>query len=1361
MRRRILWTLAALCALILFVAVNAYFILQSTWFYDQVRQKLITTVESATGGRVELASFHFNWKTLRAEARGFVLHGTEPAIKAPLFRASSIAVRLKLISILRHDIDIQSLDVLDPRVNLIIAPDGSTNFPAPKVPSTSSRPAMQQILALAIGNFSLQRGIFEIEAQSAIPFAARGQNLDLRLAYSGAEPRYHGTLAIQPLDLSYDDYGPAPFNLNLALSAEANRIAIESGRIATAETSIELKGALENLADPRAHLQYSARVALPDIARIFRVPQLRAGRATVAGDGTWSPANGLSLVGDIHATGLEYRDDTIRLVDFRATGKGAVSTKGVDGSQLRLSGFYAHNSHREPLEGRVTSFALRGKDIALEGIDLAMLNGGFRGEAHLRQLEDYSVTGEFSGIDARRTVAIYAPDPLPWDALVFGALSLAGRLHRAADLRVTGNLTLAPAPGGDPVTGHVNATYSAATGSLDLGRSTVNLPHSRLDASGSINHELKVHAESRDLNEILPAFGGSVTTLPVKLRNGQVVFDGAVTGNLDSPRIGGHLRATSFTLTDQNLDSFEGDVALSADYLRLQNASVEQAPLRAQLQGSIGLSDWKTTDASPISATATLKNAALSTLGAMLHAKTLPVRGTLSGSAAVNGTLATPRMQGDLELVQGAFYDEPFDRFSAHATYASNTLTVTASNLIAGAKRVALSGTFQHLPARFDAGHIHFGVTTNALPLAQVHTLEVARPGITGTLQVTARGDLDLDSSSKTPYRITDLHADLLAKSIALDGQPVGETHLMADSQGPLLRAHLESGFVGSVIRGDGQWRLEGEHPGTVDIAFSKLDLARLHPWLTSAANPDSPRYTGSTEGALHLEGPALNPAAIKATLTIPHFQLGPSPDIDIAAASLTISNAAPIVFRYANSIVTVESAHLVGRGTDLNLAGRVLTDQKSPLDLRLDGRLDLGFLQDFSRDFVSSGAVTTNVTVRGSYADPQIVGRMEFQKAAFNIVDVPNGISNASGAVIFTKERATIQSLSGETGGGKIDLSGFASYGGGPLVFRLHAQAREVRVRYPEGVSTVANASLNLTGTSESSMLSGTLTILRTGINLQSDFSSILAKSAEPVRTPSARPGLLGGMSFDVQIQTAPDIQLQSSLTENLQAEANLRLRGTASNPAVLGRINITQGKLTFFGTQYNLSQGTISFYNPVKVEPILNIDLEAKARGIDITLNVSGPLNKLALTPRSDPPLQFNEIVALLATGRTPTSDPSLLTQQSSAPQSWSQMGASALLGSAIANPVAGRLQRFFGVSKLRIDPTLSGVENNPQARLTLEQQITPAITFTYIMNVTTSNPQIIRVEWAFAKQWSVVALREENGLFGLDFLFKKRFK
>jgi translocation and assembly module TamB len=232
------------------------------------------------------------------------------------------------------------------------------------------------------------------------------------------------------------------------------------------------------------------------------------------------------------------------------------------------------------------------------------------------------------------------------------------------------------------------------------------------------------------------------------------------------------------------------------------------------------------------------------------------------------------------------------------------------------------------------------------------------------------------------------------------------------------------------------------------------------------------------------------------------------------------------------------------------------------------------------------------------------------------------------------------------------------------------------------------------------------------------------------------------------------------------VEANANLRLRGTVTNPALLGRINITQGQLVFFGTKYTISQGSLSFFNPVKIDPVLNVDFDTKARGIDITLSVAGPLNKLTVTPRSDPPLQSSELVSVLTTGDAPVSEFTRLNQQSLPTQSGQPSNMTALLGQVIANPVSGRLQRFFGVSKLRINPTLdpalaNGVQYNPQARLTIEQQVTPNVTFTYVTNLTNANPQIVSFEWAMNKQWSVVAQREENGLLGFDVYLKKRFK
>jgi len=310
-----------------------------------------------------------------------------------------------------------------------------------------------------------------------------------------------------------------------------------------------------------------------------------------------------------------------------------------------------------------------------------------------------------------------------------------------------------------------------------------------------------------------------------------------------------------------------------------------------------------------------------------------------------------------------------------------------------------------------------------------------------------------------------------------------------------------------------------------------------------------------------------------------------------------------------------------------------------------------------------------------------------------------------------------------------------------------------------------VADAQLDFTGTSERSMLAGTITIRRASVNVQSDFGTLMARSSEPVRTPATATGFLAGLNYDVQIQTAPDIQFESAVTQGVQFDANLRVRGTAANPALLGRINITEGQLIFFGTKYTINQGSITFANAVKIEPVVNVDLATKARGVDITLTISGPLSKPNVTPRSDPPMQFSEIVSVLTTGLNPAADTAKVgpTAGSSPTQ---QTTATALLGQVIASPVSGRLQRFFGISKLRIDPSLdaaltNGVQYNPQARLTLEQQVSPDVTFTYITNITTANPQVVSLEWSVSKQWSVVALREENGLFGLDFYFKKRFK
>ena len=126
----------------------------------------------------------------------------------------------------------------------------------------------------------------------------------------------------------------------------------------------------------------------------------------------------------------------------------------------------------------------------------------------------------------------------------------------------------------------------------------------------------------------------------------------------------------------------------------------------------------------------------------------------------------------------------------------------------------------------------------------------------------------------------------------------------------------------------------------------------------------------------------------------------------------LALRNAEPILVEYDGKAVHIRTAHLVGRDTDLRASGAVNLNDKSPWDLRVDGTLNLGVLQDFHSDVVSSGMATINGSVRGSMRDPQLAGRMELKAASFYLTDIPNGLDNANGVILFDPRRATVESL-------------------------------------------------------------------------------------------------------------------------------------------------------------------------------------------------------------------------------------------------------------------------------------------------------------------------------------------------------------
>ena len=253
--------------------------------------------------------------------------------------------------------------------------------------------------------------------------------------------------------------------------------------------------------------------------------------------------------------------------------------------------------------------------------------------------------------------------------------------------------------------------------------------------------------------------------------------------------------------------------------------------------------------------------------------------------------------------------------------------------------------------------------------------------------------------------------------------------------------------------------------------------------------------------------------------------------------------------------------------------------------------------------------------------------GRLELTKASLSYSDLPYVVDNADGSITFDRNRATIERLTAETSGGTISFTGSLDFGaaldsGTALVYRLQAEARSVRVRLPQDLSTTFDANLRLTGASDASTLSGTVTSTALPSIRAATWVRCWPRLPFRRRCPRAPNEYLRGMRFDVRIESASNFQVETSLTRDVEAEVDLRLRGTPVRPVLLGTISINQGEVQVFGTRYTINRGDIRFLNPVKIEPTVDMDLETKLRGITVDVTLSGSPSNPKMNWSSDPP-------------------------------------------------------------------------------------------------------------------------------------------
>src|SRR6266567_191987 len=820
--------LGSLLCLLLFSGLLWYVTTDS--FQPMVRGRIIAAIERATGGRVELGSFHAIPLRLEVEVRDLTIHGRESPGDVPYAHVDSMSAIVNLPSVLGARISFHSLTLQHPVVHIRFYSEGSTNQPSPKQQGAAD---FEELFSFSVARLDVRHGELLWQDQR-LPLDFTVNDIAASMHYSFLHRRYAGNLAIGKAEARYDGYRPVAWTGRTNFAVDRNGIAIQSLRVASEGSRLDGNGTVVDFRNPVFKGDYSLVLDLVQAGAVSRQTKLKAGTLHFGGNGSWSRET-FSSSGTFDVRDLFWQDRNISARNASASGKFSLSPQKILLSQIdgkALQGSFSSDAEilnwqapptriKNPRTEQAGVIKIKARDISVTEL-LKSLGPEFRPVNQLRLAGNLAGTSE-----VRWRQSIHNAQVKVMAEVAKPSRTQAGQI---------------------PLVAKAQATYSLPSGEIALTDFGASTPATQIHASGALSSSasLKFSFMTTDLREWQPftsqLFPGGV---PFVI-HGRATVNGSASGRPSNATLVGNLQVEDFDVlrpgsASIHADSLSTDFQASSRSLSMHSAVLLRGASTVKFEGNAGLVAWKVLPESPFRLRLDVQNADAAEL-AHVAGYDYAIAGTLNGSLTLSGTEASPQGEGKFGLTKGSVQGYGFDSAAGSLTVDGGQLTLKNAEATSGASRIAGEGTY-----RPSSGAFTLRVTATNFDLAQMSPLQRSRVKIAGKLDFSAQAG----GTTAQP----DVTADLHLRNLTFNEELAGDYRLNLTSHGADLRLTGHSEFGKAELSIDGNVQLRDQWPSRVGLHFNRLDVDSL---LESYLHGHTTGHS-AVAGDLLIEGPLRN----------------------------------------------------------------------------------------------------------------------------------------------------------------------------------------------------------------------------------------------------------------------------------------------------------------------------------------------------------------------------------------------------------------------------------------------------------------------------------------------------------------------